>query len=214
MLWEETRKLLGSRLRSNNLKWLANLLSLIEHTEAMTESDITFTPQEKCVFEHYKHFKEVWDAKNSLEAKIKNFANLAYSNIEAEVKKQADLAEMFKLNRTLGLLAIDKQDRENARPFTGECVFDFWVNVEKIVLVWKYRRPEGEDLYNLVCEKLKDTPDLGGTFGNGYFLVFSDELNIDDIASGSAIEKYTKKVLSCLQIAKQVCDERKSADIE
>ena len=71
--------------------------------------------------------------KKSLEDKIKNFANLAYSNIEAEVKKQADLAAMFKLNRYQDLLAIDKQDRENARPYTGECVCSiFWLILKKL----------------------------------------------------------------------------------
>ena len=211
MLWEETRKLLGSRLRSNNLKWLANLLSLIEHTEAMTESDITFTPQEECVFEHYKHLKEVWNAKNSLEAKILDFAHLAYSNIEEEVKKHADLAEMLNIWRwkekeIYGCLAIDIENTE--------CAFDFAVTVAGYELSWFYRNSKGDEFYNLVSERLMENPDIGGVFRDGRFFILSDELNIEDIISGSPIDKYTKKVLSCLQIVKQVCDERKSTGVE
>lgn len=218
-LWERTRKLLGLRLRSNNLKWLANLLSLIEHTEAMTESDITFTPQEKSIFEHYKHLDEVWGAKRSLEDKIHKFALLAYSNIETEIKKHADLDEMFRLKRAYekyvdGCLAIDKQEKENTRSYGGECAFDFRVWVPGYELSWFYRRAEGLELFNLVCERLKNNPDIGGVFKNNRFFIFNDELDIEDIISGSPIEKYTKKVLSCLQIVKQVCDERKSTGVE
>lgn len=77
-----------------------------------------------------------------------------------------------------------------------------------------YRRPEGVELFNLVSERLKENPDIGGVFRDGRFFILSDELNIEDIISGSPIEKYTKKVLSCLQIVKQVCDERKSTGVE
>lgn len=170
-------------------------------------------------FEHYNHLKEVWSAKNSLENKIHNFAHHVYSNIEAEIKKHEGLAEMFKFKRwherdIYGCLAIDRQDRENTRSYGGECAFDFAVTVAGYALSWFYRRPEGVELFNLVSERLKENPDIGGVFRDGRFFILSDELNIEDIISGSPIEKYTKKVLSCLQIVKQVCDERKSTGVE